>query len=63
MGWNTLSTEFQNFLDRCLKVDVDERANATELLNDPFLKKPMDLKTLGPLIKAAKRELGKQIIT
>ena len=63
LSWTTLSTDFQNFLDRCLKVEVEERANATELLNDPFLKKAMDLKTLGPLIKAAKRELGKQIIT
>ena len=63
-SWNTLSPEFQGFLDRCLKVEVEERATATELLEtDPFLQKPMDLKTLGPLIKAAKRELGKQIIT
>ena len=61
-SWNTLSPEFQDFLDKCLKVEVEERANATDLLSDPFIAKSMDLKTLGPLIKAAKRELGKQII-
>ena len=61
-SWDTLSSEFQDFLDKCLKVEVEERATAAELLSHPFVDKSMELKTLGPLIKAAKRELGKQII-
>ena len=62
-SWDSLSPEFQDFLDMCLKVEVEDRATATELLSHPFLEKAMDLKSLAPLIKAAKRELGKTIIT
>ena len=61
-SWDSLSTQFQDFLDRCLQVDVDQRAAAEELLTHDFFSKALELKTLGPLIKAAKRELGKPLI-
>ena len=38
---------------------MDKRASAEELLTHPFFNSAMELRTLGPLIKAAKRELGK----
>lgn len=61
-SWDSLSPEFQDFLDKCLQVNVEERASSEDLLTHPFLKKAQDLRTLIPLIKAAKRELGKQLI-
>lgn len=49
-----LSTIFQDFLDQCLEVDVDQRASAFELLKHPFLKLARPLASLTPLIMAAK---------
>lgn len=52
-----LSENLRDFLDRCLQVDVDRRSSARELLNHPFLDDCSELKTLTPLIKAARRIL------
>ncbi|CAD7093824.1 unnamed protein product [Hermetia illucens] len=49
-----LSTIFQDFLDKCLEVDVDRRSSAYELLKHPFLKLARPLASLTPLIMAAK---------
>lgn len=57
--WESLSLEFQDFLNKCLQVDVDQRATAEELLDHPFLMNPMELRTLTPLIKAAQKILHK----
>ncbi len=61
-SWDSMSPDLQDFLDRCLQVDVERRASAEELLAHPFFGRALELKTLGPLIKAAKRELGKPLI-
>lgn len=57
--WDSLSPVFQNFLERCLTVEVDERASADELLMHPFLKNCAQLSTLNPLIRAAQQILHK----
>ena len=44
------------------QVEVEARSTAEDLLTHPFLNKSRELKTLGPLIRAAKRELGKPLI-
>ena len=57
--WDNLSPTFQNFLERCLAVEVDERATADELLSHPFLENCAELSTLTPLIRAAQKILRK----
>lgn len=57
--WDSLSPMFQNFLERCLAVEVDERATAEELLSHPFLENCAELSTLTPLIRAAQKILQK----
>lgn len=57
--WETLGPVFQNFLERCLAVEVDERATADELLEHPFLENCAPLTSLTPLIRVAKRILNK----
>lgn len=52
-----LSEPLQDFLDCCLQVEVDKRASADELLLHPFLGDCMELRTMTPLIKAARRIL------
>ncbi|CAH8528224.1 unnamed protein product [Dicrocoelium dendriticum] len=52
-----LSPEFQDFLDRCLEVKVEQRATAQELLQHPFImqcSKP--LSSLTPLILVAREQ-------
>ncbi|XP_055319179.1 serine/threonine-protein kinase Pak isoform X2 [Sitodiplosis mosellana] len=49
-----LSPIFQDFLDQCLEVDVEQRAGAPELLKHTFLKLARPLASLTPLILAAK---------
>ncbi|KAK2152307.1 hypothetical protein LSH36_332g02032 [Paralvinella palmiformis] len=53
-----LSRELKDFLDRCLEVDVDKRANAKELLGMPFIKKAENLVSLRQNILAARESLG-----
>lgn len=57
--WDTLSPVFQNFLERCLAVEVDDRATADELLSHPFLENCAELTSLIPLIRTAQRILRK----
>ncbi|XP_018324231.1 serine/threonine-protein kinase PAK 3 [Agrilus planipennis] len=57
--WDTLSSNLRSFIDDCLQEDVNKRASADELLQHPFLQVRMELSTLTPLIKAAKRILNK----
>ena len=60
-GWDKLSPNLKDFLDRCLQVEVDLRASADELLRHPFLQDCMELRTLTPLIKAARRLLKRDM--
>jgi len=55
-----LSKPFQDFLDNCLEVDVDERWSAEQLLNHDFLKMAAENRKIVPLINAAKAQLDKQ---
>lgn len=57
--WQELSLSLQSFMDWCLQVEVDKRASADELLDHSFLVERAELKTLLPLIKAAKKQLHK----
>ncbi|CCK68330.1 STE20 family serine/threonine-protein kinase KNAG_0A06750 [Huiozyma naganishii CBS 8797] len=50
-----LSKTFFLFLDKCLAVDPDKRAEATDLLRDPFITDCSDaISSLAPLVKLAR---------
>lgn len=55
-----LSTEFRDFLDCCLSVDVDQRWSANDLLRHRFLKCAKPLVSLYHLIVAARKSLAAQ---
>lgn len=60
-SWDKLSPSLQDFLDRCLQVEVDRRATADELLKHPFLNDCSEVKALVPNIKAAKKVLRRNV--
>ncbi len=60
-SWAKLSPDFQNFLERCLEVDVDRRASSDELIKHPFLTRAADLRTIVGNIKAAQQILNKKM--
>ncbi|TDG48855.1 hypothetical protein AWZ03_004758 [Drosophila navojoa] len=60
-SWSKLSPNLQDFLNRCLQVDVDCRATADELLKHPFLDDCSEVKALVPNIKAAKKVLRRNV--
>lgn len=49
-----LSPDILNFLDRCLEVNPEQRADTKELLAHPFIAKARSLSVLEPNIKAVK---------
>jgi len=49
-----LSAIFKDYLAKCLEVDVEKRPDAAQLLQHPFFTKAEPLKSLTPLIKAAR---------
>lgn len=49
-----LSDVFKDYLAKCLEVDAEKRPDAQQLLTHPFFNKAESLRTLTPLIKAAK---------
>ncbi|KAL7676194.1 hypothetical protein ACOME3_002450 [Neoechinorhynchus agilis] len=55
-----LSPHFQDFLDKCLEVDVSQRGAASDLLQHPFLKSAKPLRSIVPLIKAAKNSIKRE---
>ncbi|KAF9519013.1 hypothetical protein BS47DRAFT_1370870 [Hydnum rufescens UP504] len=54
-----LSAIFKDYLAQCLEVDVDKRPDAAQLLQHPFFARAEPLRTLAPLIKAA-RDMAKK---
>jgi len=58
-GKDQMSQEFQDFLDKCLEVNVESRWSAEQLLTHDFLKKACEPRRIIPLIKAAKEQLDK----
>ncbi|EKM50029.1 uncharacterized protein PHACADRAFT_264512 [Phanerochaete carnosa HHB-10118-sp] len=54
----SLSSTFRDYLAKTLEVDAEKRPSASELLQHSFFKMSEPLRTLSPLIKAA-REIAK----
>lgn len=50
----SLTPCFREFLTWCLQVDVDKRASATQLLDHEFISRADSVRTLAPLVKAAR---------
>ncbi|CAG8623272.1 11541_t:CDS:10, partial [Ambispora leptoticha] len=50
----SLSLVFRDFLNKSLEVDAEKRPTALELLKHPFLQKAEPLRSLAPLIRAAR---------
>ena len=52
------SQELIDFIEKCLVVEIDDRASAAELLSHPFLQKATNLASLKQNIIAAKEATG-----
>lgn len=54
--WDALSDPLQRFLNWCLEVDTEKRANSVQLLACDFIQKASDNSTLAPLVQLARHE-------
>ncbi|CAO3600727.1 unnamed protein product [Absidia cylindrospora] len=52
-----LSEDFRDFLEQSLQVDSDARPEADDILKHPFLEKADPLRSLAPLIRAARESM------
>ncbi|KAI8098725.1 kinase-like domain-containing protein [Halteromyces radiatus] len=57
---DALSEEFRDFLEQSLQVDCDKRPSADDILKHPFLEKADPLRSLAPLIRAARESMQTQ---
>ncbi|ORZ04347.1 kinase-like domain-containing protein [Absidia repens] len=55
-----LTDTFRDFLEQCLKVDCDQRPSSDDILEHPFLLKADPLRSLAPLIRAARESMQSQ---
>ncbi|EPQ26394.1 uncharacterized protein PFL1_06042 [Pseudozyma flocculosa PF-1] len=57
---DNLSSTFRDFLRTCLDVDAERRPDAVGMLGHAFLRRSESLRTLAPLIKAAREQAAKK---
>lgn len=57
---DALSEDLQDFLDACLEVNPEHRANSVQLLNSKFIQNASDNKSLAPLVELARAEKMKE---
>ena len=57
---DSLSPSLQEFLDLCLEVNPDNRANSVQLLNSKFILNASENKALAPLVQLARDEKQKE---
>lgn len=58
INYDKLSPQLADFVDKCLNIDPEARATATELLQHPFLSSAEPLSSIIPLIKHKTRTQG-----
>jgi p21-activated kinase 1 len=58
--WDSLSSALQEFLDACLEVNPDKRANSVQLLNSKFIQEASENHALAPLVQLARAEKKKE---
>ncbi|KAG0681501.1 signal transducing kinase of the PAK [Pichia californica] len=58
--WNSLSVDLQDFLNACLEVNPDKRANSVQLLNSKFIEDASPNSSLAPLVELAINEKQKE---
>ena len=57
------SREFNDFISKCLVKDPNQRPNAQDLLNHPFIKNATDIKPVRVLISEYKAEVVEEVVT
>jgi serine/threonine protein kinase len=51
----SLSNTLRDFLNQCLEVDSEQRPLASEIIDHPFIKRADPVRSLTPLINAARK--------
>lgn len=62
IDYDKLSPQLADFLDKCLNIDPEARATATQLLGHPFLASAEPLESIVPLIKHKARTSSQRVL-